>query len=162
MKKYYVYELYNQMGTVEYVGETTNPSHRMRQHTKYKRKGGHGKFYNRLDIKMHIVKEFDNRKEAWDYQCKLQNEYGLDTDGEIISNSQKGRIHSNLTKQKMSYSRIGNKNAKGKLHSNETKQKMSNSQKGRVHSDETKLRISESIKAKNEMKRLQNSAFLKS
>jgi predicted GIY-YIG superfamily endonuclease len=168
MKKYYVYELYNQMGTIEYVGETTNPLSRW-----YNHKSINGKFYNRLDIKMHIVKEFDNRRDAWYYQCELQSEYKITTDSEKISNSlkcrtreersnsQKGKVHSDLTKQKMSCSRIGNKNAKGKFHSKETKEKMSNSQKGRVHSDDTKLKISESIKAKNEIKRLQNSAFKK-
>jgi predicted GIY-YIG superfamily endonuclease len=75
MKKWYVYELVNLMGTVEYVGETIEPNKRL-----YNHKCNSGKFSNRNDIFMNIVKEFDNRKEAWYYQCELQNEYGLISD----------------------------------------------------------------------------------
>jgi len=139
MKKYYVYELYNLMGTVEYVGESTNPKRRLYEHKNQKTRGS-GKFIGRTDIHMHIVKEFDIRKEAWDYQCKLQSEYGFDTDGEKISNSLKGHIVSEETKNKLRYEKSeehklkisksvskilkGNQYAKGKMHSDETKQKM--------------------------------------
>jgi predicted RNA-binding Zn-ribbon protein involved in translation (DUF1610 family) len=34
---------------------------------------------------MNIVTNFDNRKEAYNYQCDLQKEYGLKTDKEIQS-----------------------------------------------------------------------------
>ena len=82
MKKWYVYEIINLMGTVEYVGETTMPKRRFYSHTKIApKKGlGAGKFYNRSDIFMNIVCEFDNRKDAFEYQCDLQYQYGLETD----------------------------------------------------------------------------------
>jgi predicted GIY-YIG superfamily endonuclease len=82
MKKYYVYEIINLLGTVEYVGETTMPKRRFYAHTKIPKKigVGSGRFYNRSDIFMNIVKEFDNKKEAFQYQIQLQKEYGLDTD----------------------------------------------------------------------------------
>jgi predicted GIY-YIG superfamily endonuclease len=86
MKKYYVYEIVNLMGTIEYVGETTMPKRRFYSHTKIApKKGlGAGKFYKRLDVFMNIVSEFDNKKDAFDYQCNLQLEYGIDTDRVVL------------------------------------------------------------------------------
>ncbi len=85
MKKWYVYELVNLMGTVEYVGESINPKRRLYQHTKEKPSpvGGKGRFYGRDDIFINIVKEFDNKKDAWNYQCELQNQYGLFSDRQL-------------------------------------------------------------------------------
>ena len=80
MRKSYVYEIVNLMGTVEYVGETYNPVYRWKQHTKRKPTNGQGTFYNRADVFMNVVKVFDTKKEAFNYQCKLQKEYGLKTD----------------------------------------------------------------------------------
>lgn len=89
MKKYYVYELVNLMGTIEYVGETTNPKNRFQSH---KFKGN--KFYKRADITMNIVNEFPTKKEAWKHQCELQTEYGLISDREtIINNSSVNKIN---------------------------------------------------------------------
>jgi predicted GIY-YIG superfamily endonuclease len=94
MKKYYVYELVNLLGTIEYVGETATPKRRFYSHTKLppKKGVGAGRFYNRSDIFMNIVKEFDNKKEAFDYQIELQKEYGLVTDIEKLKKNgfQKG------------------------------------------------------------------------
>jgi len=73
--KHFVYEIINLLGTIEYVGETANPENRMIGH-----KGLNGKFYGRNDITMSIVAEFPTRKEAYAYQCKLQNEYGWESD----------------------------------------------------------------------------------
>jgi hypothetical protein len=42
------------------------------------------KFYGRNDVVMSIVAEFDNRKDAYAYQCKLQNEYGWSSDIEKL------------------------------------------------------------------------------
>jgi len=125
MKTWYVYELYNLVGTVEWVGESVNPKSRLYSHTKRKNypTNGNGKFYGRTDISMNIVAQFDNRIDAWDYQCKLQKEYGLNTDRETNS-----KAH------------IGN------THSTETKLKISQSQIGKVKSEETKRRMSEAIK----------------
>jgi predicted GIY-YIG superfamily endonuclease len=86
MKKYYVYEIVNLMGTIEYVGETTNPKHRFGNHKRKLRSPGSGRFGNRSDIFMNIVKEFDNKLDAFNYQCELQKEYGLKPDTERIGN----------------------------------------------------------------------------
>jgi hypothetical protein len=89
-KKHYVYELYNSAGTVEYVGETINPTLRFYRHTKLKpinrfgRKNyGTGKFYGRQDIFMQVTKEFNTKQKAFNFQCMLQAWYGLETDREI-------------------------------------------------------------------------------
>jgi predicted GIY-YIG superfamily endonuclease len=82
MKKYYVYEIVNLMGTIEYVGETTMPKRRLWNHTSNGNGSGSGRFNNRSDIFMNIVAEFDNRKDAFNYQCKLQYEYGFETDAD--------------------------------------------------------------------------------
>lgn len=88
MKKSYVYEIVNLMGTVEYVGETYRPKYRFKQHTKTKPSNGSGSFYNRADVFMNIVKEFDTKKEAFDYQCRLQKYYGLKTDYDAMKERQ--------------------------------------------------------------------------
>lgn len=80
MKKYdkfYVYELVNSLGTIEYVGETTNIESRLKNHLSKS-----GKFYARTDITINVVSEFDNRKDAFNYQCELQKQYGFETDFE--------------------------------------------------------------------------------
>jgi len=89
-KKHYVYELYNLLGIVEYVGETVNPKLRFDKHIKTKpinkfgrKNWGSGKFYGREDIQMHIAKEFDTKRKAFNFQCMLQAFYGLETDREI-------------------------------------------------------------------------------
>ena len=71
MKKYYVYEIVNLMGTIEYVGESINAIERFKQHKL-------GKFYKRPDVFLNIVAEFNNRKDAYEYQCELQKKYGLE------------------------------------------------------------------------------------
>ena len=80
MKKVYVYTLVNNNGQVEYVGETIYPIKRMQQH-----KSKYGKFYNRNDIKMQIIKEFDSKTDAYYFQCELQKQYGFDSDYETHS-----------------------------------------------------------------------------
>jgi len=89
--KRFVYELINLLGTIEYVGETQNPSERFNSHTKVKPGKAMRKFYGRQDIIMNIVAEFDNKKDAYDYQCKLQSHYGLITDSELLSQAMKGK-----------------------------------------------------------------------
>jgi predicted GIY-YIG superfamily endonuclease len=78
MKQYYVYELINHYGTIEYVGETYRPKGRMYEHTKRKPDGNHGKFYGRQDLVMHIVAVFDNRKDARELEGKLKLDYGME------------------------------------------------------------------------------------
>jgi len=128
MKKY-VYELYNLLGTVEHVGETVNPKCRLKCH-----KCKAGKFYGRQDIQMNVVKEFDNRKEAYVYQCQLQKHYGLKTDREIMSEAHKGRIISPEHKLKLSLAKKGKPSGReGKTHSDASKQKMSEARTGRIY-----------------------------
>ena len=75
---YYVYELINHYGTVEYVGETKRPKQRLREHTKRKPGKGVGMFYGRTDLVMNIVSLFTNRKEARELEGKLKLEYGME------------------------------------------------------------------------------------
>ena len=91
---YYVYELINLMGTVEYVGETSNPPYRFIQHTTIKprkKESGHGQFYLRLDISMNIVEIYPTKKEARKIEEELQIYWGLKTDRS--KNSRKGSQH---------------------------------------------------------------------
>lgn len=80
MKTYKVYEIYNSLGTVEYVGETGNRIEgRLYDHTRRKpTQSGRGKFYGRTDLFIHLVAEFDNRKEALALEGVLKKEYGLE------------------------------------------------------------------------------------
>ncbi len=84
---YYVYELINLLGTVEYVGITDNPTMRKWKHLRNKPKPGcyHGKFYGRLDIHFHIVKTFEDKREALDFEIELQKFWNLSTHGDSIS-----------------------------------------------------------------------------
>ncbi len=75
MKKVYVYTLVNNNGQVEYVGQTINPNNRLYYHKLIS-----GKFYSREDIKMIIIKECNNRKDALNYEEELQKQYGFETD----------------------------------------------------------------------------------
>jgi predicted GIY-YIG superfamily endonuclease len=104
MKTWYVYELINLMGTVEYVGETIRPAARFANHIRHKNCKGNsiGLFYGRQDLHMHIVKEFNNHKDAFDYQCKLQLDYNLPTDIQKLY-----RKESDVTKLKKSKSKLG-------------------------------------------------------
>ena len=106
MKKWYVYELINLMGTIEYVGETTRPIQRFANHIKHKQKKGNGigLFYGRQDIIMNIVSKHDSKSAAFTYQCELQKKYGLKTDREKYS--KKDSIE---TKNKKSICKLGKK-----------------------------------------------------
>ena len=76
---YYVYELVNQMGTVEYVGKTVNPKKRLKQHLGLL-KDGHGRFHNRQDIQMNIVGCYENLYRSLQVENDLQVYWGLETD----------------------------------------------------------------------------------
>ena len=155
MKKWYVYEIVNLMGTVEYVGESINPKRRWIQHKCKVISNGQGTFANRSDVFMNVVNEFDNRRNALDKQYELQIEYGLKTDLE-----KKRYICTKETKLKLSIAHKGNKYNLGKKLTIEHKEKLSNALKGKMigdknpmygvhrkHSDETKLKMSEASKA---------------
>ena len=110
MKSYYVYEIVNLVGTVEYVGHTDNPEHRFRQHTKWK-PGNHGKFFNRQDVFMNLVSVHSTKKEAKSEEIKLQNFWGFLTEDEKVSFSTMGK-----SKNK------GSKNSQSKLNEKQVKQ----------------------------------------
>jgi hypothetical protein len=83
MKTYYVYEIINILGSVEYVGQTSYPKVRWNQHTKTKpinAGSSVGKFYGRGDVFMNIVNKFDTKVEARDFEESLQKDYGFKTD----------------------------------------------------------------------------------
>lgn len=120
--KYYVYELINLLGTIEYVGESKNPHQRFNSHTKVRPGKAMGKFYGRQDLILNIVKEFTNRKDAYAYQCELQSQYGLVTDRQLSSLAMKGKSRKPFSLEHRK--KISDANRKRK-HSTETKQLMS-------------------------------------
>ena len=73
--KHFVYELINSLGTIEYVGESCDTTRRFKEHI-----GKYGQFAGRQDLIINIVAEFNSKKESYAYQCKLQNEYGWESD----------------------------------------------------------------------------------
>jgi predicted GIY-YIG superfamily endonuclease len=114
------------MGTIEYVGKTCNPRQRWNAHKCNSNDGFNGKFYGRSDISMHIVKSFDNKKDALNYEEKLQKECGFTPDREK-------RKENPMFK-------------KGKILTQEHKLKISATKTGKSRSAETKLKISEGTK----------------
>lgn len=155
-KKYYVYELINMTGTVEYVGESSQLQIRYNQHTKSKC----GKFYNRQDIMMNIVTYFYSKKEAFDYQCQLQKEYGLITDTQKNGNANRGKKFSDEIKLKMRLAKLGKKHSMesilnmSKPKSIQAKLNMSKAHIGEVRSTEYKLKMSEALKLYYHNKRI--------
>ena len=79
---YYVYELINLMGTVEYVGQSKRPYVRFAEHTRVKPKYGSGKgyFYHRNDIFLNIVASYETEAEARQEEFELQKYWGFTTD----------------------------------------------------------------------------------
>ena len=65
-----VYQLVNEKGEIEYVGNTKNPNTRLSNHTCI-----NGTFAARKDLSLEIIKSgFRKEKTAFDYQCKIQKE----------------------------------------------------------------------------------------
>ena len=75
----HLYELRNAIDEVEYVGVTSRPKGRMWQHTKdpNKRGSSRGLFYGRNDITMHIIDQFETRKQALFAEAELKISYGF-------------------------------------------------------------------------------------
>jgi predicted GIY-YIG superfamily endonuclease len=93
-RKKYVYQLVNENNVVEYIGESFNPIARYKEHVhhKFRPKKGMGKFYGRTNLSLEVLAEFDNPKEAFDYQCELQKKYfGIDDRDKAIQNGMKGK-----------------------------------------------------------------------
>jgi predicted GIY-YIG superfamily endonuclease len=80
---YKIYQLVNEENKLEYVGRTTKPEWRLYQHT---HKGG--KFVGRTDLKMEIVSEFDNIRDANLFEGELKMKLGFVWDEKL--RSQKG------------------------------------------------------------------------
>lgn len=76
-KVWSVYLIKNSDNVVEYVGCSANPKQRWYNHTYPFQHSGIGRFANRTDVRMEIVKEFDNRRDGWDYEAELKLQYGL-------------------------------------------------------------------------------------
>jgi len=77
---WYVYELVNKGGEVEYVGETTNPRSRKYNHLKRKPVKGwnmFGRFYGREDLTFRVVSHCFSQEEAREEEDKLKQYYGL-------------------------------------------------------------------------------------
>ena len=94
---YYVYELINLVGTVEYVGMTKNAKRRMVSH-----KCKNGLFHKRQDIFMNIVKEFNDTKSCFRYETEVKLYHGLVPSEHLtrrmngINNSAKAVIITNI------------------------------------------------------------------
>jgi hypothetical protein len=90
MKKQQVFTVYTvtdlDTRQVIYCGETGNYKARVRHHTREPHPGytggSIGRFRN-MNVQFDIAGIFDTRPEAYTYQCKLQERYGLKTDDEI-------------------------------------------------------------------------------
>ena len=76
---YFVYELVNLMGTIEYVGRTKDPRRRFGEHTRTKpnKKNTNGMFYGRQDLLLNVVKSFDDIKDANKLEGELKLSYGI-------------------------------------------------------------------------------------
>lgn len=87
---YYVYELINLMGGVDYVGHSDNPNGRFIQHTQRKPQGRSiGKFYGRQDLLVNIVSAHPTRTEAKREEMRLQKFWGFKTEDEKNRSNQK-------------------------------------------------------------------------
>ena len=94
---YYVYELVNLMGGVEWAGCTIDPKRRFWQHTKTTR----GRFYKRQDLSMHVVAIFESKEEAIQAEHNLQVFWGLITDLSKKSMSGSKNGHAKLTEDQV-------------------------------------------------------------
>jgi len=104
---YVVYQLVNEKGEIEYVGNTKNPNTRLSNHTCI-----NGTFAGRKDLSLEIIKSgFRKEKTAFNYQCKIQKELGFETDREKWSRNMK-EVQKKTTEQKrisiIGYDLLGN------------------------------------------------------
>jgi predicted GIY-YIG superfamily endonuclease len=84
MKEHYVYKIVDKKsGNIEYIGETCKLNLRFNCHVANTKFAGSGTFAGRRnEIEMQVIKTFPTKKEAFDYQCKVQKELGFKTDSE--------------------------------------------------------------------------------
>ena len=93
---HYVYKLKEENGKILHVGETANPTRRMYSHRGIKK----SKFYG-LKFSMEIIKQFPNKKEAYEYQCQLQKQYGLITDRQRMARHAEDNPKTKLTNEQV-------------------------------------------------------------
>ncbi len=194
----FIYGLFDPItNKLRYVGKTNNPSNRLRQHVyaanHYTKKNTHVLNWVRKLLrngekpKLKVLEEvsINNWQEAevrWIDACR---NLGIDlvntTEGgrapvateetrRKISESKKGRHHSEETKRKIALKSMGRQANLGNRHTQETKEKISLSKKGRKstpehiknaidgrkgyrHSEETKAKISKSNSIANKGKK---------
>ena len=92
---YVVYQLVNEKGEIEYVGNTKNPNTRLSNHI-----CKNGTFAGRKDLTLEVIKSgFRKEKTAFNYQCKIQKELGFETDREKWSRNMK-EVQKKTTEQK--------------------------------------------------------------
>ena len=79
---WYLYEIINLYGSIEWVGVTYRPEYRWKQHTQVRphpeKLTGYGRFWGRTDLRMAIVDIYTDRKEALRKEIELKTEYGLE------------------------------------------------------------------------------------
>ena len=84
-----VYKITDSNNKILHIGETSDIEIRLRCHIN--KKGG--KFYQRKDIKITSIKQFSDKRKAFEYQCKLQKKYNLLSDRDIlVINAKKGAV----------------------------------------------------------------------
>ena len=106
MKTYYLYELINLYGTIEYVGISSRPEIRFYEHTKkankpYNTSSTCGLFYGRTDLQIHIVSAHETRKQAMLAEGALKIEYGMEW------TERRSKNFSDESKAKMSRAKLG-------------------------------------------------------
>jgi len=75
MKRYKVYEIYNSQNIVEYVGETHRTiEQRLHEHVSLRK----SKFYNRNDLLIRCIAEFNNRESALLLEGELKLKYNFE------------------------------------------------------------------------------------
>ena len=130
-----VYKLLDMNDTVVYVGQTQDIALRLLQHTIPSSRS-----FPNQKLKIEVIQWFNTRREARAYELIQQKEYGFTPETQKMSESQKGRKHSEETIAKISAG------SRGRKRSDETRAKISAAGKGRKHSEETIAKISESKK----------------
>ena len=76
METHYVYKIVDTSDKILHIGKTINPNRRFKQHTGQRGYGNStaGLFYHREDVRMIIVREFNNKPDS----TKFEGEYKLE------------------------------------------------------------------------------------
>jgi group I intron endonuclease len=158
-----IYEIYNRVTGIRYIGSTLNFKRRWLQHRVKLRRNKHTNLHLQNSWNKHGEQNFEFKiyqfvepVQEWLDLCEqnainsivLSNLYNV----RIVSRNNKGLKHSQETKEKLRNLHLGTK------HTEETKRKISEALKGRKmtlgykHSDEMKRRVSETLKGNSRAK----------